>query len=950
MRNPLGGGIGRHGRRGGCGARIWPAYACFLVVLPLLVATAARADVDEWTVTGPGGGTVRTLAIDSSVTGRLYAGTEQGGVFKSTDGGISWGTANRGLPPHADVRAVATDPADTMTLYAATRGAGVFRSSDAGAHWSAVSSGLGSLDVNALAVPAAHTLYAGTTDGGVFKSIDSGTNWVAVNAGLANVEITSLACDSLASTTVYAATQGAGVFRSADGGGHWQAATSSPRYVNVLAIDPMTPGTVYAATAGVSKSTDGGVTWIDASNGIRYSNGTTGLQILSVVIDPTQPTTLWASTPDAGVFKSTDGATTWSPAGVESPNTTYTFVIDPATPHTLYAGGYGLFQSGDRGRSWKATGLPLAGYVNAVDIDPTNPAVVYLATYGEGVFKSTDGAATWSRASAGLPSPYVNDIAIDAATPSILLASVDEGVFRSTDAGQSWQATDLGGSAHALAVAPTRPPTFWASTSGTPSGAYDVFRSTDAGTSWFPAGFESSFIGQVVVDPRNPATVYTGIDHTYGARNGGVFKSTDAGRHWARTGLVSFATVNPLAVDPESSAIVYALYGAGLLKSTDGGATWRAMNAGLPLGGVSPLLFDPLDSHRLYASAGQLFTSTDGGANWNAFASELPTSILALAIDPSTGSTLYAGTADGLLVLHRTDLDPSRATPTPTPTADPRCAPDQITVVPSSAPPGARVMLSGQCYFLHSGRRVDVLFDTTLVGAVTGDTSGSYTLAFNVPGDALPGAHQVRVVGAQSVTLEVQADDDIPTPTPTFGGAGLCPSDNMTVVPNAGPVGTRVVLSGQCYYLHSGRGGEIFFDDTSLGHVSGDTPGNWAGGFVVPSNAAPGAHFVKLGAFGGSYQSAIFVVEAIVETPLPSPTPTATRTPTAIPTAPSTATTSPTRTPTASATSTSSTTLSSAKGGGGGCAMSDPNTADTSLVFLCIPATLLARRLIQRRN
>jgi hypothetical protein len=554
MRNPLGGGIGKHGRRGGYGARIRPVHARFLVMPPLLVAAAlARADVDVWTFTGPGGGTVRTLAVDSSVMGVLYAGTEQGGVFKSSDGGVSWGTANRGLPSRADVRAVATDPADPMRLYAATHSTGVFRSGDAAAQWSAASSGLSSLSVNTLAVPAAITLYAGTTDGGVFKSIDGGTNWVAVNAGLANVEISFLAFDPSASTTVYAATQGAGVFKTTDSGAHWQAATAAPRYVN------------------------------------------------------------------------------------------------------------------------------------------------------------------------------------------------------------------------------------------------------------------------------------------------------------------------------------------------------------------------------------------------------------ALAIDPSSGATLYAGTSDGLFALHRTDLDPSRATPTPTPTADPRCAPDQITLVPSSAPPGARVMLSGQCYFLHSGRRADVFFDTIPVGAVTGDTGGRYALAFNVPGDALPGPHQVRVVGAQSVTLVVQSDDNIPTPTPTFGGGGLCPSDNMTVVPNAGPVGTRVVVSGQCYYLHSGRGGEIFFDDTSVGRVQGDTPGNWSGGFVVPIDAVPGTHFVKLVAFGGTYQSATFEAEAIAEPPSPSSTPTATRTPT--PTAIDTATTSPTRTATASATSTSSTTLSSATGGAGGCAMSpDRNTADASLIFLYVPAALLMRRLVQRRN
>jgi photosystem II stability/assembly factor-like uncharacterized protein len=792
--------------------------------------------------------------------------------------------------------------------------------------------------VNALLIdPAAPgTLYAATTNGGVFKTVDSGSEWSAINTGLANVEINCLAFDPSAWTTVYAGTQGARIFKTTDGGGHWQAgADSTPRYVNGLVIDPLSPNILYAATVdGVSKSTDGGIDWFTADAGITYSNGGTPVSVLSLMIDPTSSSTLWAGSYTAGVFTSTDGGATWTLASPDSSSTTYAFVLAGAAPQALYAGGFGLSKSTDRGTSWNTTGLPLVASVNALDIDAAHPTTLYIATAGEGVLKSTADAATWSRASSGLTTLYINDTKVDASAPSILYASTDEGLFKSTDAGGSWRATTLTGETHALAIAATQPPTVLA-ISYDRSVGYDVFRSTDTGATWHPSGLPSG-VSTFAIDPHNPRTIYAGRAHAYGVKDGGIYKSTDAGAHWAATGLRTFGEVHPLAVAPESSAVVYAAYGGGVLKSTDGGDSWRAMNNGLPDGGAGQLIFDPLDPHRMYASAGDVFTSTDAAASWTMLGNPFAQSVSALVLDPVTGTTLYAGTATGLFVLQRTDLDPMRPTPTPTSTPDPRCPADQITLVPSTAPPGARVMLSGQCYFLHSGRRADVYFDTTLVGAVIGDTIGNYTLEFTVPGDALPGPHQVRVIGAQSATLQVQPDEPTPTPTPPVG-TGNCPTDNISVVPNAGTVGTRIVVSGQCYGLHSGRGGEIYFDDTRLGAVRGDTGGDYEAGFVVPVDALPGRHVVRLSAFLATNQSTTFEVEA----PEWSPTSTATFSPT------------PTHTPTATRTPTASVAIPTiAMGGsGGGCAVVPVrHGAAADLILLCAPAALLAISVVRKRN
>jgi hypothetical protein len=118
---------------------------------------------------------VNALALDPVPPSTLYAGTSNGGVFKSTDGGASWTAMNTGLT-NLNVNALAIDPVPPSTLYAGTSNGGVFKSTDGGASWTAMNTGLTSFNVNALALDPSNssTLYAGT-NGGVYKSMYGGT-------------------------------------------------------------------------------------------------------------------------------------------------------------------------------------------------------------------------------------------------------------------------------------------------------------------------------------------------------------------------------------------------------------------------------------------------------------------------------------------------------------------------------------------------------------------------------------------------------------------------------------------------------------------------------------------------------------------------------------------------------------------------------------------------------
>jgi photosystem II stability/assembly factor-like uncharacterized protein len=324
--------------------------------------------------------------------------------------------------------------------------------------------------------------------------------------------------------------------------------------------------------------------------------------------------------------------------------------------------------------TWSSSGPGTAAYSLAVD--PGNPNVVYAGGVG-GVFKSADGGATWS--ATGLAGDTVA-LAADSTNSNILYAGIaernfctyaDHRLFKSADGGATWSALDprINGcdNIHALVLAPSDPNTLYVadyddSTGDTP---FPLIRSTDGGAAWseFMTWMEPGVppFAALAIDPRSPNILYAG-----GYENG-VFKSTDGGAHWSNTGLTNTG-VNVLAVDPLNPNVIYAAtsglhdYPAhpdgfrGLFKSADGGASWLAVNNGLPdLSGdghsVIALVIDPDGPNVLYAGTNGdgVFKSADGGASWNALNDGLTNrAVQALVMAPGNPNTLYAGTPAGV--------------------------------------------------------------------------------------------------------------------------------------------------------------------------------------------------------------------------------------------------------------------------------------------------------------
>ncbi len=164
------------------GKRFLLPILAILVLLSSGLAGVASAGVNTWTTNGPEGGPILALAIDPATPTTLYASTEGGVVFKSTNGGGSW--TPTGLT-NAWVVGLAIDPSAPATLYAGSYGSGVFKTINGGDNWTGVNTGLPHPFMGALALDpsAPATLYAGTSEGGgVFKTINGGDNWTGVTA------------------------------------------------------------------------------------------------------------------------------------------------------------------------------------------------------------------------------------------------------------------------------------------------------------------------------------------------------------------------------------------------------------------------------------------------------------------------------------------------------------------------------------------------------------------------------------------------------------------------------------------------------------------------------------------------------------------------------------------------------------------------------------------------
>ncbi|MCP3962230.1 MAG: hypothetical protein GY719_30685 [bacterium] len=476
----------------------------------------------------------------------------------------------------------------------------------------------------------------------------------------------ALAIDPVSPSTVYAGVGAlgsgrGGLYKTFDSGANWAAVDADlppSIWVTALAIDPIDAATVYCGSSisgEVHKTVDGGLHWNLVLDGAG----------VGLAIDPSTPSTVYA-TGSGGVFKSTDGGEHWAVIGNGlGGSSAGALVVDPGDPSTLYvASEERIFKSTDGGGSWMAADSGLdVGRVEALAIDPDDPSILYAG--GRGVYRSTGGGGHWSPVNEGLITideipASVRALAIDPATPSTVYAGAilgtGGGVYKSTDGGGSWVKILDVLRAQALAVDPADPSTVYAGVAvflEAVDHSDGLLKSTDFGQSWDVSnmGLSNTSILALAIDPAQTSTLLAGFDD-------GLARSADGGATWELSAYRDFR-ITTLAVDPRVPSTVYAAVESlpqfVLVKSTDGGLSWAS--TGLRDVRVRQVLIDPLDSQNLYAvtfdvlsdPSGDVYRSSDGGATWVMTSPGLPAgAVRILALDPSAPSTLYAGTGEGV--------------------------------------------------------------------------------------------------------------------------------------------------------------------------------------------------------------------------------------------------------------------------------------------------------------
>jgi photosystem II stability/assembly factor-like uncharacterized protein len=275
--------------------------------------------------------------------------------------------------------------------------------------------------------------------------------------------------------------------------------------------------------------------------------------------------------------------------------------------------------------AWRAVGPAFCGgRIQSIAVHPSRPWVLYVAAGSGGVWKSENNGLTWTPIFDDESTFSIGEIAIAPSNPDIVWVGTGEILMaRSSYAGTG------------------------------------VFKSTDAGKTWRNMGLrDTQHIGRVLIDPKDPETVYVAaIGHLFSTNaERGLFKTTDGGRTWSKVLYVSErVAVIDAEMDPTDSRILYATAwerdrkpwghevagpGSGLYKSVDAGRTWTRLGGGLPSGPtlgrigieIAPsnpkVLYALLDNEALREPApgtrergpqpirGEVYRSSDAGATW----------------------------------------------------------------------------------------------------------------------------------------------------------------------------------------------------------------------------------------------------------------------------------------------------------------------------------------------
>jgi photosystem II stability/assembly factor-like uncharacterized protein len=643
------------------------------------------------------GGRIHDLQIDPRNPAVLYVGAASGGLWKSTNKGLTWTDIFVGQPDNTfgsialfegDPRIIWAGTGEQNNRQSSSWGGGVYRSTDGGSSWSYLglhdTRAIGRVvlhptDANVAWVAAVGNLWAPNAERGVFKTTDAGRTWSKV-----------LYVDSLTGATD-------------------------------IVINPRNPQVLYAATyqrlrkafgfngggpgSAIYKSTDGGASWTKLEDGIPSGDkGRIGLAIAA-----SNPDILIATIEHmgaGGTYRSEDAGATWKRMSATNPRPMYYSkpTIDPTNPLRVWLPGTYLVKSENGGATFEEeptsptydVGLKTDHHV--VRVDPANPAHVYVAGDG-GLHETFDMGKTFIRLN-NIPIGQIYKIAVDDRDPYWIYAGFqDNHSFMGPSATRHWLGIlnqdwyEIGfsdGTGKAVDRRDGRK--VYSSSSGGNLSLVDPVTGDVMGiTPRAPNGeppYRFDWDAPVIASRHTSGTVYLGGNR--------LFISKDFGSTWTRTADLTrsinrdtlvmmgvknrdirlsrndgdaISEITAIAESPLDAKILWVGTDDGNVQvSTDGGANWTEVGrhfTGVPDGqyigeivasaASKGTAIVAIDAHRDGDFAPYLVRTTDLGKTWTLVTSGLPrddASIRSLTEYPGRANVLFAGTERALYVTH----------------------------------------------------------------------------------------------------------------------------------------------------------------------------------------------------------------------------------------------------------------------------------------------------------
>ena len=649
----------------------------------------------RWRLIGPfRGGRVDAVAGDPTKPLVYYMGAVNGGVWKTTNAGISWENITDGKTDISSVGAVTVAPSDPNVIYVGT-GESQLR----------------------------EDLTYGT---GVYRSTDAGETWQ--HLGLVEThQVTAIRVHPNNPDVAYVAAIGhafgpnaeRGVFRTMDGGKSWKKILflDDSTGATDLSMDPTNPRILYASMwkfqrspwgmdagggkSGLWKSTDGGDTWVDLSGNRGMPKAPLGK--IGIAVSPANPRRLFASIEAkdtlGGIFRSDDAGATWSRTNGEQkfqvrPWYYSAVTADPTNENTVYVMNLQVWRSIDGGKTFSRLRVP-HGDTHIMWVDPKDPTRLINGNDG-GATVSQDGGRSWSSIY-NQPTSQFYHVITDNQWPYRLYGAQQDNsaitIASRSDFGsigeRDWWSVAGCENAH-IAVDPRDPNITYGGcytgmlmrhdnrTQQTRDIAvwlnnYDGIPASDV-----PNRFQWTF--PVLLSPHDPTILYATSQH--------VWRSTNEGRSWDRispdltyadpatlgptggpvhkdmTGTEWYATIYAFAESPRAKGELWTGSDDGRVHlSRDGGATWsdvtpKAMVKHTRITGIEPSPHDPAVAY-LSATRYQLddfrpyfYKTTDYGKSWTRIDNGIPMGAYARSIreDPIRRGLLFAATEIGVWV------------------------------------------------------------------------------------------------------------------------------------------------------------------------------------------------------------------------------------------------------------------------------------------------------------